>query len=60
MFTASRMSLVVLSFLVFGQCVFADSETPPEGPPWKTDFEEAQREALRTGKPIFAYFTKTY
>jgi hypothetical protein len=36
------------------------SETPPPGPPWQRDFDAVQREALRTGKPIFVYFTKTY
>ena len=39
---------------------FAASETPPEGPPWKRDFGEAQREAMKAGKPIFIYSTKTY
>ena len=38
----------------------AGSETPPDGAPWQRDFGAAQREALRTGKPIFIYFTKTY
>jgi hypothetical protein len=40
--------------------VFGGSETPPSGPPWKTDFHEAHHEALQTGKPLFLYFTKTY
>lgn len=35
-------------------------ETPPPGPPWQTDFLAAQRQALREGKPLFLYFTKTY
>ena len=39
---------------------FAGSDIPPEGPPWQRDFLEAQREALKSGKPIFLYFTKTY
>ena len=38
----------------------AGSDVPPEGPPWKRDFVEAQREAVKSGKPIFLYFTKTY
>jgi hypothetical protein len=33
---------------------------PPKGPPWKTDYREARWESLRTGRPIFLYFTKTY
>ena len=50
-------NLLLLSIPVAG---FAGSETPPPGPPWKRDFGEAQREALRNGKPMFLYFTKTY
>ena len=38
----------------------AGSETPPLGAPWQRDFGKVQLEALRTGKPIFIYFTKTY
>lgn len=49
-----------LGALLFPLAAFAGSETPPSGPPWKTDFTVAHREALRTGKPIFIYFTKTY
>ncbi len=30
------------------------------GPAWRTDFKAARREALRSGKPLFLYFTKTY
>lgn len=37
-----------------------DSKTPPAGAPWKTDFLAAHKEATATGKPIFAYFTKTF
>ncbi|MFC1529717.1 hypothetical protein ACFL6R_03265 [Gemmatimonadota bacterium] len=33
---------------------------PPPGPPWETDYWTARREALRTGTPVFIYFTKTY
>lgn len=28
--------------------------------PWTFDFDEAQRLAHRSGKPIFAYFTRSY
>jgi hypothetical protein len=35
-------------------------KAPPAGPPWTTDFKAARREALRDGKPLFLYFTKTY
>ena len=34
-------------------------EKPVPGPPWKTTWPEARKEALATGKPIFIYFTKT-
>ena len=27
---------------------------------WITDFEEAKAKSKKTGKPIFAYFTRTY
>lgn len=33
---------------------------PPEGPPWQTDYWAARSQALRSGQPIFIYFTKTY
>ena len=35
-------------------------ETPPPGPPWAFDFVEAQRQALKEGKAIFVYLTKTH
>ena len=35
-------------------------ETLPPGPPWKTDWIAAKQEALSTGRPIFAYFTKKH
>lgn len=35
-------------------------DEPPPGPPWQLSYRAARREALRTGRPIFAYFTKTY
>jgi len=38
----------------------AGSETPPRGPPWVRDFHEAQERALREGKPLFVYLTKTF
>jgi hypothetical protein len=50
-----------LATLLLASIAFAgDSETPPEGPPWKRDLLAAQREALERGKPVFFYFTKTY
>jgi hypothetical protein len=38
----------------------AGSDTPPEGPPWERDLLVAQKRALKEGKPLFVYFTKTY
>ena len=38
----------------------AGSETPPKGPPWEREFAAAQERALREGKPIFVYLTKTH
>ncbi len=35
-------------------------EALPPGPPWKTDWLAAKREAITTGRPIFAYFTKKH
>ena len=35
-------------------------EKLPSGPPWHRDFVKAHAEAVRTGKPLFVYFTKTY
>ena len=35
-------------------------ETLPPGPPWKTDWLMAKQEAISTGRPIFAYFTKKH
>ncbi len=52
--------LTAVLVLVLAGMAHAGSETPPEGPPWKRNFLEAQREALKSGKPIFLYFTKTY
>ena len=46
--------------LAIGAAAFAGSETPPEGPPWVRDFALAREDAIRQGKPIFVYLTKTY
>jgi len=32
---------------------------PPAGPPWQIDYRQARWASLRTGKPLFFYFTKT-
>ncbi|MHC4223786.1 MAG: hypothetical protein ACYSX0_18765 [Planctomycetota bacterium] len=51
--TAAMLGLLAAAAL-------AGSETPPKGPPWQRDFHEARRQALKEGKPLFLYFTKTY
>ena len=51
---------VVGVLLVFAVAVFADSKTPPQGPPWERELLPAQRKALAEDKPVFFYFTKTY
>ena len=50
--------VLVLLPLVAGAVLRAGE--PPPGPPWETDYWNARREALRTGTPVFIYFTKTY
>jgi len=55
----SRLVLTFVCFFVPAIAI-AGSENPPPGAPWLQDFGEAHREALKTGKPIFVYFTKTY
>ena len=59
-----RNSAAVLGLLAG---VLAPAAAPAEagekmtpGPAWRTDYREARREALRAGKPLFLYFTKTH
>ncbi|MFK7821910.1 MAG: hypothetical protein AB8G99_24645 [Planctomycetaceae bacterium] len=37
-----------------------NSKQPPIGPPWVRDLATAQRTALKLGRPIFLYSTKTF
>jgi len=53
------MRVALLAALLVG-AASAGSETPPAGPPWQRDLHEARQQALREGKPLFLYFTKTY
>ena len=53
--------LTLLALLLLAPALsFAGSETPPEGPPWQRDLIETQTQALKSGTPVFCYFTKTY
>lgn len=49
-----------IALLFAGGAALAGSETPPKGPPWVREFKAAQTEALRKGKAIFVYLTKTH
>jgi hypothetical protein len=51
------LPLVVLPLLLSAARA---GEALPPGPPWKTDWIAAKQEALSTGRPIFAYFTKKH
>ena len=53
------MRVASVLFLI-AAATYADSKTPPNGPPWERDLLAAQRKALTEGKPVFFYFTKTY
>ena len=53
------LPLVLLLLPVLHPAVHA-GETLPPGPPWKTDWIAAKQEAISTGRPIFAYFTKKH
>ena len=53
------MRTLSLTLLLAGLAA-AGSETPPPGPPWQRDLHEARLRALKEGKPLFLYFTKTY
>ena len=54
------MRTAALLTLLVGIVSAGNSATPPKGPPWQRDLLAAQKQALREGKPIFFYFTKTY
>ncbi len=53
--------ICAIALSLFGLSVpVPPGDTPPKGPPWKLTYREAKRDALRTGRPVFVYFTKTY
>lgn len=53
-------SVLVMVGVVTGFGVrVAPAQAPPLGPPWNVDFMAARQEAMKEGKAIFMYFTKT-
>jgi len=57
----SRRTLLLAALLIgAGIPAVEAGEALPPGPPWKTDWLSARREAVATGRPIFAYFTKKH
>jgi len=52
------VTMVLFLPLIAGNVMRAGE--PPPGPPWLTEYWSARMEALRTGTPVFIYFTKTY
>ncbi|MCA8958132.1 MAG: hypothetical protein KDC87_18800 [Planctomycetes bacterium] len=51
--------LPLLSLLAFGAPDTPPGDKLPPGPPWHTEYRTAQRDAVRHGRPVFVYFTKT-
>ncbi|MFC1629146.1 hypothetical protein ACFL3H_08550 [Gemmatimonadota bacterium] len=56
----TRIALIILLLLLLVPSNTMRAGEPPAGPPWQMDYWSAKSEALRTGTPIFIYFTKTY
>lgn len=52
----AKMTRAIL--LAVAACALAGQQPVP-GPPWKTSWPEARKEALAAGRPVFIYFTKT-
>jgi hypothetical protein len=56
---SALLGLLALWPVFLAAPAFAGEELPP-GPPWQEDWRTAKRDAMRTGRPIFAYFTKKH
>jgi hypothetical protein len=56
----TRTTSALTALLLLAGVAAAGSETPPAGPPWVRDLATAQEKAIREGKPIFVYLTKTH
>lgn len=54
-----NMELSVMTLLA-GLLPALSGDKLPKGPPWHAEYRSAKREALRYGRPVFVYFTKTY
>lgn len=50
----------MIESLLSAVLTLAPGDVPPPGPPWVLSYREARRDALRAGRPVFVYFTKTY
>ena len=59
-FVQSTSLLGVCVPLLFSASTTSVGEKLPKGPPWHVNYRDAKREALRDGRPVFIYFTKTY
>ena len=61
---AASALLLPTSSLVPAGHTFPSGHLPgeklPKGPPWHVVYRSARRDALRTGKPVYVYFTKSY
>lgn len=53
MLSAAAVSLALFSLDV------PRGEKLPKGPPWHVTYQAARQDAIRHGRPIFVYFTKT-
>jgi len=53
-------AIILMMLLTLAAGTVLRAGEPPPGPPWETDYWTARSEALRTGTPVFIYFTKTY
>ncbi len=58
--TPASCQLLALLFPALTLLPAPPGEKLPKGPPWHTEYRTAKREALRLGKPVYVYFTKTY
>lgn len=54
------ITLILLLLILLVPSTGLQAGDPPPGPPWHMDYWEARSEALRSGTPVFIYFTKTY